>query len=44
MNVRRRNVGQQEPAADVNVAPNNVNNNIEEADSGDEGDNGEYII
>ncbi len=44
MNVRRRNVGQQEPTVDVNAAPNNVNNNVEETDSGDEGDTGEYII
>jgi hypothetical protein len=38
MNVRRRNVGQQEPTPDANAANNNVNNDVEETDSGDEGD------
>jgi hypothetical protein len=44
MNVRRRNVGQQEPSPDASAANNNVNNDVEETDSGDEGDTGKHII
>lgn len=44
MNVRRRNVGQQDPAPDAAAANNNVNNNVEETDSGDEGETSKYFI